>query len=288
MIIQSPTSPIGLFDSGVGGLSVWREIRRYLPHENTRYIADQAHLPYGPRTLKEIRGFARGITEFLIDQRCKAVVIACNTASGAALHILREQFSHMPFIGMEPAVKPAAENTKTGAIGVIATPTTFQGDLFRRLAARFGKSVQIHTRACPGLVELVESGQSNTLLAEKAARCCIEPLLQYRIDQLVLGCTHYPFLASMIKQIIGPDITLVDPSPAIARQVERVLCSKKTLNRQSQPSHHILYTSSSDETLKAFVDNVIADPRPEIQQVIWEKNRLIKRNRFRIDDLSSW
>ncbi len=287
MTTKSPTFPIGIFDSGVGGLSIWREIRDRLPHEDTCYVADQAHIPYGPRTIKEIRHFARGITEFLLSQQCKAIVIACNTASGAALHTLRAQFPDTPFIGMEPAVKPASEKTKTGAIGVIATPTTFQGDLFRQLVSRFGENVKIHTRACPELVELIESGRSNSELAEKAARRCIEPLLQFDIDQLVLGCTHYPFLSTTIRQIIGPKIALIDPSPAIARQVERVLQSNARLNPQPCPGRHTIYTSSSSQILKAFLEKLRIAPPPEIKRVKWKEERLTTAQRFRIDNVSS-
>lgn len=274
MITLLPTSAIGIFDSGVGGLSVWREIHRQLPHEDTRYVADQAHIPYGPRRVTEIRRFARGITKFLIGQQCKVIVVACNTASGAALHTLRAQFPDIPFVGMEPAVKPAAEHTKTGVIGVIATPTTFQGDLFRSLVSRFGTQVNIHEQTCPGLVELVESGKSDSPAAERMTRRCVEPLLEKNIDQLVLGCTHYPFLYDTIRRIVGPNIAIIDPSPAIARQVKRVLASNSALNSQIELGTHICYTSSSDNTLKTFMETSIVHPLPDIQRVAWQSDSL--------------
>ena len=280
MITRSSTSPIGIFDSGVGGLSVWREIRCLLPYEDTQYVADQAHIPYGPRPVTEIRDFSRGITKFLMRQRCKAIVIACNTASGAALHMLRKQFPHVPFIGMEPAVKPAAEHTRTGVIGVIATPTTFQGELFRNLVSRFGMDIQIHTQTCPGLVEIVESGESNSRLAEKTARNCIEPLLKHNIDQLVLGCTHYPFLSRTIKRIIGPEIALIDPSPAIARQIKRILHTNKTTNVQNKRGQHTFYTTSSANNLKTFIETSITPPHPHILQIEWQSMHLIKPKSF--------
>ena len=270
----TPASPIGVFDSGVGGLSVWREIRRQMPGEDTRYVADQDHIPYGPRTPGEIRRFAQGITRFLINQGCKAIVIACNTASGAALHTLREQFPRIPFIGMEPAVKPAAENTQTGAIGVIATPTTFQGTLFRKLVSRFGTDVDIYTQTCPGLVALVESGGSDSSIAAATVRRCIEPLLEHNIDHLVLGCTHYPFLTPVIKRIIGPEMTLVDPSPAIARQVKRVLRFNKMTNPQSEPGHHVFYTSSETNDLREFMEASIIPPLPVVKRITWKRAHL--------------
>ena len=280
MKTEISTSPIGIFDSGVGGLSVWREVRRLLPYENTRYVADQAHIPYGPRRIEEVREFAQGITEFLMSQGCKAIVLACNTASGAALHALRKQYPDTPFIGMEPAVKPAAERTKTGAIGVIATPTTLQGDLFHQLVTRFGSNITIHTQTCPGLVEIVESGQSNSRLAEKTVQRCVEPLMKNSIDQLVLGCTHYPFLTATIKRIIGPEITLVDPSPAIAKQIERVLQANEVRNPQLQSGHHVAYTSGSGDTLENFIKASISPPHPEIRRVNWQAGQLAKARGF--------
>jgi glutamate racemase len=183
----SSSAPIALFDSGVGGLSVWREVVRQLPHENTLYFADQGHIPYGPRPLDEVRAFSEDITQFLLAQDAKLIVVACNTASGAALHHLRKTFPNVPFVGMEPAVKPAAEQTHTGVIGVIATPATFQGDLFQTLAVRFASDVTLHTQACPGLVKAVESGAIDTPETDRLLQRYITPLLDASIDQLVLG-----------------------------------------------------------------------------------------------------
>ena len=159
---MSDSRPIGIFDSGVGGLSVWREIARQLPREDTIYFADQAHIPYGPRSMDEIRGFSEAITRFLLERGCKAIVAACNTASAAALKHLRETFPHVPFVGMEPAVKPAAETTHTGVVGVLATPATFQGELFASVVERFANGVRLINQVCPGLVEQVEAGRLDT------------------------------------------------------------------------------------------------------------------------------
>jgi len=256
------TAPIGIFDSGVGGLSIWREIVQQFPHEATLYFADQAHIPYGSRSLDEIRAFSEAITHFLLDQGAKLIVVACNTASGAALHHLRETFPTVPFVGMEPAVKPAAEHTHTGVIGVIATPATFQGDLFQTLAVRFASNVTLHTQACPGLVEAVESGTADAPEAETLLREYITPLLDAGIDQLVLGCTHYPFLIPAIRRILDsdrgphdsdrgpqPNVTISDPAPAVARQAGRVLAQRGLSAPTGVTAHHRFFTSGDAQTL---------------------------------------
>lgn len=244
---------IGIFDSGVGGLSVWREIVRQLPAENTLYFADQAHIPYGQRSLDEVRHLTENVARFLLAQGAKLIVVACNTASGAALHALRETFPDVPFVGMEPAVKPAVEHTRTGIVGVIATSATFQGDLFAGLVQRFGNGFDIHTQACPGLVEAVESGALDTPETEALLRRYLTPLLDAGIDQLVLGCTHYPFLSPLIQRIVGPEVTLIDPAPAVARQVGRVLNERTLLAPPGHIGHHQFYTSGDPVQFAAMV-----------------------------------
>ncbi len=248
----SKATPIGVFDSGVGGLSVWREIVRQLPAEDTLYFADQAHIPYGQRSLDEVRRLTEDVTRFLLGQDAKLIVVACNTASGAALHALREKFPEVPFVGMEPAVKPAVEHTRTGIIGVIATAATFQGDLFARLVQRFGNGFDIHTQACPGLVEAVEAGALDTPETESLLRRYLTPLLDAGIDQLVLGCTHYPFLSPLIQRIVGPEVRLIDPAPAVARQVERVLTQRDLLAPPEQIGQHRFYTSGDPAQFAAM------------------------------------
>lgn len=243
------TAPIGVFDSGVGGLSVWREIARQLPHESTLYVADQAHIPYGPRPLDEVRRYAEGITRFLLDRGAKLIVVACNTASGAALHTLRATFPATPFVGMEPAVKPAAERTRTGVVGVIATPATFQGDLFPALVARFAAAVDLRAQTCPGLVEAVEAGDLATPETEALLRRYLAPMLDAGIDQLVLGCTHYPFLRATIARIVGPAVGLIDPGPAVARQAGRLLAARRLAAPLDQAGTHVFYTSGEPERL---------------------------------------
>ena len=198
--------PIGVFDSGVGGLSVVREIMALLPAQPIIYLADQAHAPYGQRPLTEIRALSEGIARFLLAEGAGVIVIACNTASAAALHGLREQFPTVPFVGMEPAVKPAVEHTRSGHVGVIATAATFQGELFASLLDRYAGRVAIHTQICPELVPLVEAGELDSPRARGAVTQYLAPLLAAGIDQLVLGCTHYPFLRPLIEEIAGAGV----------------------------------------------------------------------------------
>lgn len=214
--------PIGVFDSGLGGLTVLREIRALLADEPFLYVADQAHAPYGERSLEEILRFLRAIVRFFLSQEVKLIVLACNTASAAALHPLRQEFS-LPFVGMEPAVKPAAETTKTGRVGVLATAATFQGKPFASVVERFANGVEVYTCPCPGLVEWIETHEGESPELMRMLSSWIEPLREKGIDKLVLACTHYPLVRQTIEKIAGPSIEVIDPAPAVARQVSRVL-----------------------------------------------------------------
>ena len=267
--------PLGVLDSGVGGLSVLREIRAQRPTEHIIYLADQAHVPYGPRSIEEVRAFTIEAARFLIDQGAKLVVVACNTASAAALYHLRERFPDMPFVGMEPAVKPAARDTQTGVIGVIATEATFQGELYASVVGRFAQGVNVETRACPEFVRLAEAGETDTPVARTAVQRCLAPLLEAGIDQLVLGCTHFPFLKDAIQAAIGPGVTIVDPSPAVARQVGRVLAERALLADGTDPGHVIYYTSGDPaafrKTLGALLGAEIADPA-DVRVARWTRD----------------
>lgn len=213
---------LGVFDSGVGGLSVVTHLRRELPTIPLLYVADQAHVPYGPRPLAEVRALSEALTRWLLAQGARLIVIACNTASAAALKHLRQRYPAVPFVGMEPAVKPAAEHTHTGVVGVLATPATFQGELFASVVERFAQGVQVIPQVCPGLVEQIEAGRLDTPDTEAMLRGWVEPLLARGADTLVLGCTHYPFIAPTLQKIAGPHVRLVDPAPAVARQAARL------------------------------------------------------------------
>lgn len=220
--------PIGVFDSGVGGLSILREIQAQLPNEDVIYVADQEFAPYGDKTLEEVRSRSVAVAAELIGRGAKLVVVACNSASAAALYHLRGVFPATPFVGMEPALKPAAAHTDRGVIGVLATATTFQGELYASVLDRHTDGVEVIEAAGQRLAMLVEEGRLDE--AKVDLEELLRPMLDAGIDTLVLGCTHYPFLAGQISDVAGPDVRLVDPAPAVARQVRRVLDSLEIRN----------------------------------------------------------
>ena len=226
--------PIGIFDSGVGGLSVLRHIRMELPYEDILYVADQANVPYGPRPHSEIQQFSEAITRYLLNQGAKLIVVACNTASAAALAHLRTTFPTTPFVGMEPAIKPGAAITRTGKVGILATPGTFDSQKYASLLLRFADGLQVYENPCVGLVNLIEKGHTNTPQTEDLLRPIITPLITAEVDTLILGCTHYPFVAPIIQQLAGPDVTIIDPAPAVARQAHRVLRQLRQLSHSQQ------------------------------------------------------
>jgi len=237
-------APIGIFDSGVGGLSVWRAIRQQLPAEALIYFADQQRVPYGPRPLQEIRAFSEEISRFLLAQGAKLIVVACNTASAAALAHLRQTFPQIPFVGMEPAVKPAAESTRSGVVGVLATPATFQGALYASVVERFASGVTVLQETCPGLVGQIEQGNLTGPETRLILQRALEPMLAQGADTLVMGCTHYPFVIPLIRQIAGENARVIDPAPAVARQVERVLAGRGELaEAQKSPPRRVFFTS---------------------------------------------
>jgi glutamate racemase len=250
-----PVHPIGVFDSGVGGLAVLHEIRRELPGEDLLYVADSGHAPYGDKSAHEIEARSIEIVEFLISQRAKAIVVACNTATGVAIKALRNRFP-LPIIAMEPAVKPAAAHTKSGVIGVLATSRTIASDNFAKLHERFGTEVKILMQACPGLVEQVEAGN----LSGDETRALLEryvlPLLAQQADTIVLGCTHYPFLAPLIREIAGATVTVIDPSAAIARELRRRLASADLLSAESREGTHRFWSSARSDTTRVVISQL--------------------------------
>jgi glutamate racemase len=263
---------VGVFDSGVGGLSVWREIARQLPYADLIYVADQAHCPYGPRSMAEIRGLAERITTFLIECGADVVVVACNTASAAALHHLRGQFK-LPVVGMEPAVKPAAAHTQTGHVGVLATPVTFQGELFASLLDRFADGVTVHTQVCPGLVEQVEAGQLDGDETSALLQRFLQPLLVENIDTLVLGCTHYPFLLASIVRAVGQKVAIIDPAPAVACQTARVLSQSRPDAPRDRSGKRMLYTSGSVAPFRRAVTRLLGDVGT-VRSIRWVRGSL--------------
>jgi glutamate racemase len=245
--MNNKNRPIAIFDSGVGGLSVLREMQRLMPNETYLYFADQIHVPYGPRSKEEISKFSKGIVEFFFTQQVKIIVVACNTASAAALKTLRENFPDTPFVGMEPAIKPAAQNTKSGKIGVLATPTTLQGGLYASVVERFGNDIEIFQNACVGLVEQIELGNLSGVETKQILRDALTPMLINNIDSIVLGCTHYPFVIPSIKEIVGSKITIIDPAPAVARQV-RNIGNRLNILRESSSQGSMEYITSGEIT----------------------------------------
>ncbi len=244
-------NPIGIFDSGVGGLTVWKELKENLPNENIIYLADSKNCPYGEKSQDEIIQLSITNTEFLLKQNCKAIVVACNTATAAAIDTLRNQYS-IPFIGMEPAIKPAAINTNTGRIGVLATKGTFEGRLFKETSQKFANHVSKIVQIGEGLVELVESGERHSDQAFYLLKKYINPMIDAGVDQIVLGCTHYPFFSSQIKKIIPSYIKLVDPASAIAERTLSVL-RELSLESNNNISEYQFYSTGNDNTLKRLL-----------------------------------
>jgi glutamate racemase len=265
--------PIGIFDSGVGGLSVLREIRRQLSEESVVFFADQGHVPYGPRPLKEVQEFSQTIVRFLIGQGAKLIVVACNAASAAALHYLREAFPAMTFVGMEPAVKPAAETTKTGVVGVLATPATFQGALYASVVERFGIHVKLLQNTCPGLVQQIEKGKLDAPETRHILVEALTPMLEQGIDTIVLGCTHYPFVIPLIQEIAGPDVRVIDPAPAIARQAGRLLETGGIRYTGHRSGRVQFYTSGSGEQFKLLLPGLLGEIG-EVVEVKWINKNL--------------
>jgi glutamate racemase len=263
-----PTDPIGIFDSGVGGLSIYREVRQLLPAETILYMADQDHVPYGNRTLEEVQHFSEGITRFLLDNHVKLIVIACNAASASALRYLREQFKNTPFVGMEPAVKPAVQKTQSHRVGVLATHATFQGALYASVVERFAQDVKVYESTCPGLVAQIEKGDLSSRVTRQILETAIHPMLKEGVDTIVLGCTHYPFVIPLIKEIAGPGVVVIDPAPAIARQTQRVLEDNHLLNPRREQANTLLFSSASPEIMQSVLPNLIVEDL-EVQPVSW-------------------
>jgi len=264
---------IGVFDSGLGGLSVLREIRAQLPQAEVLYFGDNSHIPYGPRPSAEIRVFAEAITRFLLDREAQLIVVACNAASAAALKYLRQTYPEIPFVGMEPAVKPAVEQTRTKVIGVLATPTTLRGDLFNLAVERFAQDVTVLKQTCPGLVEQVEAGATESPETEALLRGWVEPMLAQQADALVLGCTHYSFIIPTLEKICGPEVRVIDPAPAVARQVWRV-ARRKGLAPDATPAGRLTYFTSGASKNFARALTQFGIELGEIRAVTWEGNEV--------------
>lgn len=237
-------SCIGVFDSGVGGLSVLKHIRQALPHEHLAYVADSFYAPYGNKTPEFIIERALRIADFLIQANAKALVVACNTATAAAVATLRQRYT-LPIIGMEPAVKPAAAATKTGVVGVLATVGTLKSAQFAALLEHYGQHIQVVTQACNGLVECVENGELYTNNTRQLVRQYVRPLLDANADTIVLGCTHYPFVRALIEEEVGSGVTIIDTGSAVARHLVHRLDEQKLLSANMHLGDVRFWTNST-------------------------------------------
>ncbi len=225
-------------------------------------------MPYGERSTAQIRDFSKAITDFLLERSSKMVVVACNTASAAALSSLREQLPTVYFIGMEPAVKPAVAHTRTGVVGVIATVSTMQSAVFASVVERFGHGVEVIQQACPGLVRQIEAGAFDTPRTEQMLRGWLEPMLDRGIDALVLGCTHYPMVQPLIERIVGPEVRVIDPAPAIARRVVHVLHEQQRLATDAQQGTFTCWTSGEVVPFRTML-NYLELPADDVHQACW-------------------
>jgi glutamate racemase len=263
-------APIGVFDSGVGGLSVLRCLRQLMPGQPVIYFADQAHVPYGPRSLEQVREFSKTVTRFLLDQGAGLIVVACNAASAAALHSLRETFPEIPFVGMEPAVKPAAETTRSGVVGVLATPATFQGALYASVVERFAGNVTLLQDTCPGLVAQIEQGALEAPATWQILEKALLPMLERGIDTVVLGCTHYPFVIPLIQEITGEGVRVIDPAPAVARQAQRLLENIEGTSEAGMGKPIMQFFTSGDPmALEALLPRLLGE-KGQVRQVEWK------------------
>jgi len=249
------SAPIGVFDSGVGGLSVLREIRAVLPGEDLLYVADSRYAPYGDRATEFILQRAEAITEFFITQGAKAVVVACNTATAVAVQALRAAHS-LAIVAMEPALKPATEKTRSGVIAILATQRTLASDSFARLADKYGKNAQVLLQACPGFVELVEKAELSGPSVSELVESYVAPLLTQGADTFVLGCTHYPFLSPVIQSICGEHVSIIDPSPAVARELRRRLRTTGLLSTEEKTGKEHFWTSGAPEQVRTTITNL--------------------------------
>jgi len=260
VILLPSSAPIGVFDSGVGGLSVLVEIRKMLPGEDLFYLADTAHCPYGVKSVEEIRERVLDVSEYLMALGAKMIVVACNSASVAGLDHVREVHPEIPIVGVEPAVKPAHDVTRSGKIGVLATDLTLSGKRFSLLMEKYGTGIEVYTQPAPGLVELVESGKLDGDETEQILKEYLTPLLEKGVDTLVLGCTHYPFLKPVIARIAGPEVEILDTGTAVARQTAKVLTQKQLHSDKPGPGRTVFYTTGGPQEVSKVIRLLWSEP----------------------------
>lgn len=247
--------PIGIFDSGIGGTSIWKEVVKLLPNENTIYLADSKNAPYGEKSSEEIIALSVKNTEYLISNGCKLIIVACNTATTNAIDYLRKSYS-ITFIGIEPAIKPAALLSKTGAIGILATKGTLSSKLFEKTTKEYTKNITTIEQDGEGLVPLIEEGKLNSPEISELLTTYLKPMLNFNIDHLVLGCTHYPYLIPQIKKILGENVTIIDSGEAVAKQTKAILEKYNLLSTSTNNSRHQFYTNAETKVLKEILSDV--------------------------------
>ncbi|MBT8385256.1 MAG: glutamate racemase [Bacteroidia bacterium] len=250
---MSATQPIGVFDSGVGGLSIWKEIVTLLPNENTIYLADSINAPYGEKSNKEIIKLSVKNTNLLLERGCKIIVVACNTATTNAIEHLRNNYN-VPFIGIEPAIKPAALKTRTNAIGILATKGTLSSKLFNTTSQKFAEGIKVIEQDGEGLVPLIEKGEVDSVEMYNLLKAYIDPMIKQHIDYLVLGCSHYPFLVPQIRNLVGENVTIIDSGEAVARQTKAILEKFNLSNHDNPRAKHQLYTNADINIMKQIID----------------------------------
>ncbi|GAB1308482.1 glutamate racemase [Urechidicola sp. KH5] len=245
--------PIGIFDSGIGGTSIWKEIQKLLPNESTIYLADSKNAPYGAKSKEAIIDLSIKNVNILLRKNCKLIVVACNTATTNSISFLRSNFD-VPFIGIEPAIKPAALKTTTNNIGILATKGTLSSSLFSKTSQTFASNIQVVEQIGTGIVELIETGKLHSKEMTALLITYLNPMLKANIDHLVLGCTHYPYLIPQIKDIVGPKVTIIDSGYAVAKQTKSILELNNLLNSNTLEGSHIFYTNNN----KAVLNNLLA------------------------------
>ena len=248
------TQPIGIFDSGVGGTSIWREIHALLPYENTIYLADSANAPYGPKGKDAIINLSIKNTEYLIKQNCKLIVVACNTATTNAISNLRDSYN-IPFIGIEPAIKPAALQSQTQAIGILATKGTLSSDLFSKTSSLFANNIKVIEQVGDGIVELIESGNLFSEAMKNLLKNYLKPMIDANIDYLVLGCTHYPYIMPLLLDLLPKHVKIIDSGEAVARQTKAVLEKNNLLNTRFITAKNKFFTNGTPEVMSSLLDN---------------------------------
>ena len=246
--------PIGIFDSGVGGTSIFKEIHQLLPNESMIYLADSSNAPYGDKTADEIKNLSEKNTRFLLSMNCKLIVVACNTATTNAISYLRANYN-VPFIGIEPAIKPAALQTKTGCIGILATKGTLTSDLFHKTTNLYSTNIRVIEQIGTGIVELIESGKLYSEDMRHLLKTYLSPMISAQIDHLVLGCTHYPYLIPILRELLPEDVKIIDSGEAVARQTKHILIQNELLNTSTNAPVIKFYTNTNPKVLQQLLEN---------------------------------